>query len=319
MDLPRASREHPPDVLCGLGFLDQRRGAGRPRLVALAVGGETELREEHVGAASKPSRDAREERHQRLVGAAPRPPRIDRVPVHREEVARLRGLVRPQPAILLQVLHVDPDRDLGGAVGRADRRRHPRQPSPRELAIGGNDAVRVLVAQIPRPQCRVSGERVRDPARQQRLRLHDMVVQVPIPQPVLHDPAARHDPETCVAFRATQCPRRDPVDTAHVPGEQGRHQVEAGALGEVRHRDQASEHQRVDAIRLGLERFPQQEHADRVESAGGDPREVLGGLPFVEHGPPTHRGAARPVVDAEPERLERVRSHGLAWRSTIRR
>ena len=239
--------------------------------------------------------------------------------MHREEVARLRGLTRTQPAILLQVLHMDPDRHLRAGIGRADRRCHARQPSSREHVVGGDDAVRVLVPKVPRPQRLVSRESLRGPARQQRLRAYQVLVEVPVPQPVLDDAPARHHTETRVALRTSQGPRRDPVDTAHVPGEQRRHDVQPGALGGVGDRDQTFEHHGVDAIRPGLERLPEQEDADRVEPTVGDPSEVLGRLAFVEHRPPPHRGARGPVVDAEPERLGRRRRRHGPERSTIRR
>ncbi len=241
--------------------------------------------------------------------------------MHREEVACFRRLVRTQAAILFQVLHVDADRDVGEAVGGSDRRRHLRQPAPRELAVRGNDAVRVLVAQVPRPQRVVSGEHLRGPAREQRLRPHDVVVEVPVPQASLDDAPARHDPEPCVALRAAERPPRDPIDAAHVTGEQRGHDVQTGGPSDVRHRDQSFEHLGIDVLGLRLERLPEQEHADRVEPGGGDPLEVSCGLRLVERRPPPHRGAGRPVVDAEPERLRCIDAgrHAPAVRPATRR
>ena len=152
-------------------------------------------------------------------------------------------------------------------------------------------------------------------------RPHDVVVEVPVPQAVLDDATARHDPEPCVAFRTTERPSRDPIDAAHMPREQRRHHLQAGGTGDVRHGDQALEHLGIDVVGLGLERLPQQEYAHRVEPRGGDPLEVPCGLRLVERRPPPHRGAGRPIVDAEPERLRCIDAgrHGRVVRPTTRR
>ena len=71
--------------------------------------------------------------------------------------------------------------------------------------------------------------------------------------------------------------------------------------GESATADEPLEHHRVDRVRGGLEVLPRQEQPHRVEPARGDPGEVGRDLGRIEARPPGHRGARRPVVDAEPE------------------
>jgi hypothetical protein len=110
-------------------FVDQRRRAG-PLLVRLvtAAGRETELAEQDVATVAEPTGHAGQEREQFSVGCTVRPARVDRVAVHREEIARLGSFLRPEAAILFQVFHVQTDRDERRLVGRADRRAEPGKP-----------------------------------------------------------------------------------------------------------------------------------------------------------------------------------------------
>ena len=52
-----------------------------------------------------------QEGQQLLVGGAVGPVGVDGVSVHRQKIARLRGLQRPEPAILLEVFHVQANGD----------------------------------------------------------------------------------------------------------------------------------------------------------------------------------------------------------------
>ena len=79
----------------GAGVVSGRVLADEHRVRVLAARGrEAELREPHVLAAAEPAGDARQERHQKLVGGAARPPRVDGIAVHRQEVTCLRRFAR---------------------------------------------------------------------------------------------------------------------------------------------------------------------------------------------------------------------------------
>ena len=84
--------------------------------------------------------------------------------------------------------------------------------------------------------------------------------------------------------------------------------AEPEPAGEIRNRDEPLEHRSVDPVRRRLEVLPGEEHPHGVETAGGDPRKVGCNLGQIEVRPPAHRGARRPVVDADPERLPGRRS-----------
>ena len=187
-----------------------------------------------------------------------------------------------------------------------------REPSSRVLPIGRDRAVGVLVAQVPRPQRRVAGERRRRLARQPRLGAHDVGVRVPVAHAVGHHAPAGHHAEPGVPLRAAERPCRDPVHAAHVPGEQRGHERQSGVFGRVGHRHQALEHRGVHAIGRRLERLPEQEAPHGVEAAARrsarSPRR-----PPRDRTSDHHRIAVRdrPVVDAQPEpRVRRVSAHG---------
>jgi hypothetical protein len=92
---------------------------------ATAVRRKTELREQNFATLAKPARQTGEERQQPVVSWAVSPVRIDRIAVHREEVAAHRRLVRPEPPVLFEVFHMQPDRD---------------ERLPVDAAYGGRDA-----------------------------------------------------------------------------------------------------------------------------------------------------------------------------------
>jgi hypothetical protein len=54
--------------------------------------------------------DEGQEREQLVVAWTGGPLGVDRVAVHREEIARFGGFPRPKLAILFEVFHVEPDR-----------------------------------------------------------------------------------------------------------------------------------------------------------------------------------------------------------------
>ena len=143
-------------------------------------------------------------------------------------------------------------------------------------------------------------------SRQQRLRVRDIRVRIPVAQAGFGDSATGDDPEAVVAVRAAERPRRDPVDAAHVAGEEGGHDRQTCPAGDVGDRDEPVEHFPLRLIGRRLEGFPGQEQPDRVKSAGRDPGEVGDDLLLVEVCPPAHCGASRPVVEADPETLARL-------------
>ena len=83
--------------------------------------------------------------------------------------------------------------------------------------------------------------------------------------------------------------------------EQGRHDRQTRPAREVSDGCEPADHYRIDRARGRLKRLPGEEEPDRVETGRGDPREVGCDLVLVEARPPGHRGASRPVVDADPE------------------
>ena len=119
------------------------------------------------------------------------------------------------------------------------------------------------------------------------------------------DPAVGHHTKAIVAIRPAERPRRNPVHSAHVPGEEGGNERDAGPGGQIRHGDQPIQHAPIHLARGRLEVRPGQEEPDRVETARGNPCEIGGDLRAIEVRPPPHRRSSRPVVDAEPETLAR--------------
>lgn len=90
--------------------------------------------------------------------------------MHGEEVAEQGGLSGADVVVLLEVLHVQSDGDCGAAIGLARRGGHLIDPDSSVRPVWWDDANGVLVAQIPRPERRVPGKRVRGLTRQQDLR-----------------------------------------------------------------------------------------------------------------------------------------------------
>ncbi len=263
---------------------------------------QSELGEQHVETSAEPPSDQRQERHQVGIGSALRPCGVDRVPVHREEVADLCGLSRSEPPILLQVLHVEPDGDERRVIGGPDGRGHLREPPSGLRAIGWNDAIRVLVAEVPRPQRLVARQRSCGLAGEERLGPSDGSVCVPVADPSGDHLAPGDHPESIVSLESAQGPSRDPVRTAHVTREQRGHDAKASSCGQIGDGHQASDHDLVHSVRLRLEVLPSKEQPNRVEATRSDPLEVVGDLGGVERGPPPHGRACWPVVDPQAER-----------------
>jgi hypothetical protein len=171
------------DVRSGRLLFDEHR-AGRGD-GSFAVGVTTlcsrraELSEENVGPAAQPSRQPSEERQDPLVGGAIRPRRVTRISVHRQKVADLGGLARAEVSVLLEVFHVEPQRDERVGVGAADGVRHSQKPLTGAGLVGGDYAVRVFVSEVQRPQRSVPRERTRDLTRERRLRADNRCVGVP--------------------------------------------------------------------------------------------------------------------------------------------
>ena len=135
--------------------------------------------------------------------------------------------------------------------------------------------------------------------------VRDGQIRVPVPEPPRDDSAAGDDPEAVVAVRSAERPPRDPVDAAHVTREQRGNEHEPPLARQIRDRDQPLEHHRVNPVSGGLEVLPDQKHPDRVETAGGYPREVCCDLSPIEFRPPAHRRTRRPVIDTYPEAIFR--------------
>ena len=62
-----------------------------------------------------------QKREQLLVGRPVCPAGVDRVAVHREEIARVGSFARPEPPIFFEVFHVQADGDERRVVGGTNR------------------------------------------------------------------------------------------------------------------------------------------------------------------------------------------------------
>src|SRR5262245_26111468 len=101
----------------GRGLADKKRALE----VAEVCRWQAELFEEDWGTAREPAGDLGEEGQQLVVGGPGRPVGIDRVAVHRDELAPAGGFGRADPAILLEVFHVDADRERPSRIAFPDR------------------------------------------------------------------------------------------------------------------------------------------------------------------------------------------------------
>src|SRR5581483_12341189 len=107
------------------------------------------------------------EREQSLVGGTVRPGRVDRIAVHRQKVTGGGNVARPEPAILLDVLHVQPDGEQRRLVRASDRRSEAGEPCARRRGGRWAHTVGVLVAEVPRPERLMTRKRSRSLRREQ--------------------------------------------------------------------------------------------------------------------------------------------------------
>ena len=99
--------------------------------------------------------------------------------MHLQKVADLGCLARAERSVLLEVFHVEPQRDERAGVGAADGVRHSQEPLTGVGLVGGDYAVRVFVSEVPCPQGPVPGKRTRDLTRERRLRPDNRRIGVP--------------------------------------------------------------------------------------------------------------------------------------------
>ncbi len=207
-----------------------------------------------------------QEGQQVLVGRPVCPGRVDGIAVHGEEVARGGGFGGAQPAVFLQVLHVQSDGHPGRGVGGPDGRRRALQPVAGGRAVRRAHAVGVLVAQVPRPQRWVACQGGGGLAGQPRLRFAHRGVRVPVAQRLPAELPAGEHPEARVAVCAAQRPVGNQVHPAHVTGEERGHDGHPRPLRQVRDHHEPIEHGRVHPVWRRLEDVPGQEEPDRIEA-----------------------------------------------------
>ena len=116
-------------------------------------------------------------------------------------------------------------------------------------------------------------------------------------------PVAADDAEARIARRPADRPDRDPVDAAHVAGEERDEQADAGLHRRVGGIDEPSQHGRIEGVGRRLGVLPAHEDPDRVEAGGPGAREVAARARRVVDAQPVHRLRCGPVVDAEHEPL----------------
>src|SRR4029079_3525819 len=172
------------------GVLPPGRLAGR---IAPSIRGQAKLREQHVASTGEPACDIGQERKEVLIRRTVCPAGIDGIAVHREDVAYLGGLTWPEHAIVLQVFHVQANREPGVRVGRANGGGDPTQPPTRRRVGRRYHAVRVLVPQVPHPDGFVASQGSGCLGRKQGLRSGDERVRVPVPQSASIDTAVGYD------------------------------------------------------------------------------------------------------------------------------
>ena len=100
--------------------------------------------------------------------------------MHRDDLAPSGGLGGADLAFLLEIFHVDADRERSAWIVSPDRAGHALKPLLAGGMVRWNRAVRVLVAEIPRPHPGVAGQGGRGGGRQAFLGSNDRGVGVPI-------------------------------------------------------------------------------------------------------------------------------------------
>ena len=288
------------DVARGLIFGQERGSTFRFRVTVPRR--RAEFGEQHVPAA-QPTRDGGEECDELRIGRPAAPRRVDRVAMHGDDIADPRRLGRSDTPVVLEVLHVQAQRDPARSVGRSDRPSDPLQPAHSIVRGRRHAAVRVLVAKIPSPEGRVSGESAGALAREERLRLEDEGIHVPVAHRALDDLIVRDDAKPPARSAAREGPLRDEIRSAHMTGEKRRDDPQTVAPRRVRHGREERDRTLTDRRRLRLEVLPEQEEPDELAARLLDAREVPIDLARVETAPPAHGTRGRPVVDADVERL----------------
>src|SRR5437899_379433 len=257
-----------------------QEGRGALSFGIVIARGRAELGEEDIPPA-QPTRDVSEEGDELRVGRPSAPWRVDRVPMHAEDVADPRGLGWPDPSIILEVLHVQPERDRARSVGGSDGPDDSLEPAHAVLGARRHAAVRVLIAKIPRPQGGMCCESAGALAREQSLRLEDERVHVPVAHPPLHEVIVRDDPKPSALDIAREGPWRHEVRSAHVTREERGDDPETMAPRGVGHGHEERQGAIADRRRLRLEVLPQQEEPDELAARVTDTRVIAIDLALV--------------------------------------
>ena len=275
-----------------------------PEVIGLAVvrsGRCAEFREEHVASAELP-RHGSEKAKERRVRRTGRPRAVHRVAMHTQDVADARRFSRPDAAILLEIFHVKPERQMAARVAASDCLGHPLEPADAELPRRRNAAVGVLVPEIPSPKRWMSSERPSALACQKRLRPTDLVVRVPVARHARVHATIRDSTKARAPWPAER-PFGNEVGAAHMSAKERGQDLKPVRGRKIGDGQQVRERVLRDPLRVGLEVFPQQKQSNEVATRRAHPREVARGLVPVELLPPAHRARRGPVVDADAEAL----------------
>src|SRR5437870_101990 len=198
---------------------------------------------------------------------------------------------------------MQPAGDRMAAVEGADRAGQVPGPGGRRLVVRGQREQVRLVAEVPQPNGRVVAERLDDRTDLETLGGQDARVDVGVAHATRDRASAADELAGAGSWsRSVQQPTGGPVRTAHVTREERHVQHEVALGGDVARRPEMAEGGRIDPVGGGLEVLPQQEDPDDLEAEVPDQVELVADLTVVEVGPPAHRLAAGPVVDAEAER-----------------
>src|SRR5439155_471140 len=196
-----------------------QEGRGALSLGIVVARGRAELREEDIPPA-QPTHDVSEECDELRCGSPSAPRRVNLVPEHAEDIADPRSLGWPNPPVILEVLHVQPEGDRARSVRGSDGSGDPLEPAHAVLGGQWHAAVRVLIAEIPRPQGGMGRESAGALAREQGLRLEDERVHVPVAHPPLQDVIVRDDAKPSALGIAREGPQGHEVRATHVTREE---------------------------------------------------------------------------------------------------
>src|SRR5438309_11371732 len=140
-------------------------------------------------------------------------------------------------------------------------------------------------------------------SREQGLRVEDERVRVPAAHLTIDHAVVRDDAKPSALRLDSEGPLGHEVRSAHVTGEEGRDDPQAGTQRRVGHGHELREGAVADRRRLRLKVFPEKEETDELGSGATDPRKVAVDLISVEAPPPSHGARSGPVVDADIELL----------------